>query len=110
MIDWKRVGELKREIGASEFDEVVELFIDEVECVLARLRSDPDPTLFEEDFHFLKGCSANLGFADLAGFCLAGETMAAGGEASKVDLAQIFNCYERSKTFFLDGMEKGMAA
>ncbi|SDI79418.1 Hpt domain-containing protein [Aliiruegeria lutimaris] len=110
MIDWKRVGDLKREIGASEFDEVVELFLEEVESVMDRLRENPNPDLFEEDFHFLKGCSANLGFADLAGFCLAGETMAARGEAAKVNLSQIFNCYERSKIFFFEGMENGLAA
>ena len=38
MIDWARVRELKDEVGADAFDEVVELFLEEVEEVIVRLQ------------------------------------------------------------------------
>ena len=105
MIDWKRISELKREIGDAEFDEVVELFIEEVDAVILRLKQEPNPELFEENLHFLKGCSVNLGFADLAALCLAGETMSSGGNAEKVELANVFDSYEMSKRVFFEGMK-----
>ncbi|MDV7141248.1 Hpt domain-containing protein [Tropicimonas sp. TH_r6] len=110
MIDWKRVSELRSEIGESDFDEVVELFLEEVEGLLSRLKKDPQPDLYHEDLHFLKGCSANLGFGSLAAMCLSGETIAAGGAPENVALAPIFECFERSKAQFFDGLEKGLAA
>ena len=110
MINWKRVSDLHGEIGDPDFEEVVELFLEEVEGLLARLRTDPKPELFEEDLHFLKGCSANLGFRALAGMCLAGETTAASGAPESVDLAPIFDCYEQSKAAFFQGVAEGLAA
>lgn len=110
MIDWKRVSDLHGEIGDPDFDEVVELFLEEVEGLMLRLKTDPRPELFEEDLHFLKGCSANLGFRALAGMCLAGETTAAGGSPESVDLAGIFDCYEASKSVFFKGVAEGLAA
>lgn len=100
MIDWKRVAELRAEIGDADFAEVVELFIEEVEALIGRLKANPDPSRYEEDLHFLKGCAVNLGFAALAGQCFSGETMAVQGNADKVDLAAILDCYEASKSEF----------
>ncbi len=65
MIRWERVNELRDEVGADDFKEVVDLFLEEVEEVIERLRDSPDPTRFEEDFHFLKGSALNLGFGAL---------------------------------------------
>ena len=110
MIDWKRVSDLHSEIGDPDFDEVVELFLEEVEGLLARLRADPKPELFEEDLHFLKGCSANLGFTALARLCLSSETIAASGAPETVDLAPIFECYEQSRSTFFKGVAEGLAA
>lgn len=110
MINWKRVSDLRSEIGGPDFDEVVELFLEEVETLLARLKTDPKPELFSEDLHFLKGCSANLGFETLAQLCLSGETTASRGAPESVDLFAIFQCYDASKTEFLQGLEKGLAA
>ena len=49
MIDWTRAGELRSEIGDDGFAEVVELFLDEVEDVVMRLRATPDPANYERD-------------------------------------------------------------
>ncbi|SFC77988.1 Hpt domain-containing protein [Tropicimonas isoalkanivorans] len=109
MIDWARVTELRSEIGPSEFEAVVDLFLEEVEALLARLREKPSPDLYEEDLHFLKGCAANLGFRDLARLCLKSERLAVEGRAEEVDLQPIFENYENSRTAFLDGVA-GLAA
>lgn len=110
MIDWKRVSELHAEIGDPDFSEVVELFMEEVDGVIVRLKSDPRPELFAEDLHFMKGCAANLGFSALSALCLTGESRAISGAPESVDLKGIFACYEDSKVAFLRGVAEGLAA
>lgn len=110
MIDWERVEELRDEVGAADFGEVVELFLEEVEEVLARLRVAPEPARLEEDLHFLKGSALNLGFATFSDLCQAGEKAAANGHAAQVDLAEILGAYEHSKPEFLVWAGVGLAA
>ncbi len=102
MISWRRVDELKREIGAADFEEVVQLFLVEVEEVVERLRADPDPARFEADLHFLKGSALNLGFEGFGTRCGDGEKAAAAG-AAEVDIGAILAAYEASKLEFLRG-------
>jgi HPt (histidine-containing phosphotransfer) domain-containing protein len=103
MIDWDRVQELKNEIGEDDFAEVAEMFMAEVEEVIGRLRTAPDPATYEEDLHFLKSSAVNLGFSHLANLCQGGERRAAAGEADSVDLGPIFSAYDASKATFLAG-------
>ena len=110
MIDWQRVGELRDEIGAEDFQEVVELFLEEVEEVVERLGAAPDPDRYEEDMHFLKGSALNLGFQSFSGLCATGEQSAAAGQAQTVDLAGVLASYEASKAQFLAGLENSAAA
>ena len=62
MIDWERVADLRSEVGEDDFFEVVDMFLEEVEEVIDRLTSSPEPARFEDDLHFLKGSALNLGF------------------------------------------------
>ena len=39
MIDWDRIGELRAEIGDDDFAEVLDLFFEDVDDAVARLRS-----------------------------------------------------------------------
>jgi histidine phosphotransfer protein HptB len=103
MIDWARVNELRAEIGDDGFSEVVELFLDEVEDVIRRLSSAPDPLRFEEDLHFLKGSAWNLGFRELGQLCQAGERRASGGDLA-IDIAEILASYGGSKDAFVRGL------
>ena len=96
MIDWTRVDELRDEVGADDFAEVVELFLEEVEEVVSRFRTAPDPASFEADLHFLKGSSLNLGFRKLGNLCSTGEALAAAGQAAEVDLAAVLEVYSAS--------------
>lgn len=101
MIDWERVADLRAEVGEEDFAEVVDLFLEEVEGVVARLHIAPDSALYEEDLHFLKGSALNLGFRDFSALCQTGEKLAATGQAAGVDLAGVLACYEASKQEFL---------
>lgn len=103
MIDWNRVHELKDEIGEEDFAEVAEMFIAEVEEVIARLETAPDPATYEDDLHFIKSSALNLGFAQLSSLCQEGERRAAAGDAEAVDLAPVLASYGASKAAFLAG-------
>lgn len=101
MIDWSRVSELRDEIGAEDFEEVVEIFLEEVEGVLEKLRAN-DRSELEQDLHFLKGSALNLGFRKFSNACFEGERASSQGQSGSVDLAEIVTLYETSKTVFLE--------
>jgi len=100
MILWSRVNELRDEVGAEDFDEVVELFLDEVEEVIDRLRQNADLSQLEQDLHFLKGSALSLGFADFSNLCQEGERKSANGQAKSVDLTAIIVGFAQSKSQF----------
>jgi len=110
MIDWTRVKDLQDEIGPDDFAEVVELFLEETDEVVGRLRSSPPLTEIESLLHFLKGSAVNLGLATLAQLCADGERRAVRGQPQEVDLAAVATAYARSKDEFLTGLEKRRAA
>ena len=51
--------------------------------------------------HFLKGGALNLGFADFAAVCSAGELAAAAGNERSVDIRLAVRIYGASKAAFL---------
>ncbi len=110
MIDWDRVDELRDEVGAEDFVEVVDLFLEEVEEVMNRLRSAPDPTRYEVELHFLKGCALNLGFRAFSTLCGNGERAAADGIAKSVDIDAVIASYAASRTEFLTHLGLANAA
>jgi len=101
MICWERVNELRDEVGAEDFSEVVDIFMEEVEEVMDRLRESPDPSEYESELHFLKGSALNLGFQALADLCGDGENAARNDRAQSVDLPAVIRIYEQSKREFL---------
>lgn len=102
MIDWNRVDELRDEVGADDFQEVVELFLEEVDEVIERMKTSPDTSRLEQDLHFLKGSSLNLGFAAFSSLCQAGEIAARTGRSEEIDLPKIFDVYAASRAEFLE--------
>lgn len=109
MIDWDRVKTLCDEVGAEDFDEVVELFLDEVDEVITRLHGAPNLATLEEDLHFLKGSALGLGFRSFSSLCQAGESLSAQGKAAEVDLKEILNNYAASKQHFQAEMAQSLA-
>lgn len=101
MIDWNRVTELRDEIGAEDFGDVVEIFLEEVEEEIAKLDDTLDAQGLESTLHFLKGSAMNLGFLVFSGLCQQGESAAASGAGDGVDLTEITNAYDASKQEFL---------
>jgi HPt (histidine-containing phosphotransfer) domain-containing protein len=110
MIDWNRAHDLREEIGADEFTEVVELFLEEVETEIAALRETVPLNTLESRLHFLKGSALNLGFERFSKMCQAGETAASDGAADQVDIASILASYDASKVVFLKGLRDMKAA
>ena len=108
MIDWQRVVELRSEIGPEGFDEVLELFLDEVEGVVMRLGQRREK--LEEELHFLKGSAWNLGFAAFGAMCQDGERKAVAGRSDEIDVPAILDCYGKSKEIFLGKLDEVFAA
>lgn len=95
MIDWTRVKDLHEEVGSRDFEEVVTLFIDEVETALDGLDRAPS----REDLHFLKGSALNLGFTALAEACRDG-----------ADAATLRHCFAESTAQFRAQLPERLAA
>lgn len=107
MIDWNRVAELKADVGAEDFADVIEIFLEEVEGVLASLTGVADPTTLDADLHFLKGSALNIGFHDLAVLCADCETLSAAGRSCEISVVEISQVYGASKAAFLSGRAHG---
>lgn len=104
MIAWDRVQELQQEIGDDAFEEIVELFLNEVEDALASLESCQTLDQLGDAIHFLKGSALNLGFTSMVDACVQAEYQLSGeGMDFKTDILEI---YQKSKTDFL--MQKDM--
>ena len=102
MIEWMRVAELRGEVGPDAFEEVVDLFLEEVDGVIGRLGSAPDATTLADDLHFLKGSALNLGFQAVAALCKENEILLTSQGFAAVDTAALIACYEASKQAFTE--------
>lgn len=100
MISWDRVNELKEEVGKDDFAEIAEIFLEEVEEVIGRLKANPTEESLEEEFHSLKGSALNLGFSALSKLCHDGEQKAASGDFAAISLTPVFETYAQSRTEF----------
>ncbi|GLQ35374.1 nickel transporter [Amylibacter marinus] len=105
MINWDQVKQLEEDIGAEDFGDIVVVFIEEVDEAVDALREIT--SMGDDDMatalHFLKGSAANLGFADFAASCGAGEDLANKQQAAEVDLQSVVALYDASKSEFLTG-------
>ena len=110
MIDWAQVKSLREEVGHEDFDEVVELFLEEVDEVISRLKQDKNIAELENDLHFLKGSAMNLGFSEFSDLCQDGELRAAQGQGQEVNLDKVLDCYDISKTAFVSELPRVLHA
>ena len=58
----RRSTRLSDALGADDIDDVIELFLSEVEDVIEKLSGSEADRQLEQDMHFLKGSALNLGF------------------------------------------------
>ncbi|QIE46136.1 Hpt domain-containing protein [Pseudohalocynthiibacter aestuariivivens] len=106
MIDWSRVAELHDEIGAEDFGDVVELFLEEVQEEIGKLRAGEPPKEWEAMLHFLKGSALNLGFLHFSDLCQTGETAAAHAEFEQINIVNILESFDASCVEFLAGLDR----
>ena len=105
MLDWSRIEELHEDLGEEDFEEIISLFLEEVENRLAELAEQRCMDI-PGCLHFLKGSAANLGFRKFKAAC---ETAEASGSAQ--DLANVEEIYLQAKLEFLTALEaKSLAA
>ena len=104
MIDWKRVEDLREEIGADGFAEVADMFLEEADEAVRTLVCGIAADAVEDQLHFLKGSALNLGLAELAALCQEGERRAATGQAASVDMARVESVYRLSRAQLLEGL------
>lgn len=110
VIDWGQVKSLQNDVGHNEFDEIVELFLEEVKSIVEKLRKSPNISELENDMQSLKGSALNLGFEAFSQMCLSGEKMAAAGKADLVNLTAIVACFELSKAKFITDVSTELQA
>jgi histidine phosphotransfer protein HptB len=101
LTDWQRVEDLASEIGADAVVEVVTMFLEETDEVMARLATAAPTT---EDYHFLKGSALNLGLTDLATLCQLGEQETKSGLVNAATLATVTALYPASKAELMAGV------
>jgi HPt (histidine-containing phosphotransfer) domain-containing protein len=87
MIDHDRLTALRADIGDDDFADVVLMFMAEIGERLDTLR-DLAGGASEDDFHFLRGCAANLGFSGMVDSCLAAEDACRAGRAPDIAAVQ----------------------
>lgn len=97
MLNATRIDELKQEVGEDDFAEVVSIFCEEVEDVLAELPTTSAGAMGEK-LHFLKGSALNIGMDDVAELCRREEEHLRLSPAAVADIASIKAAYLASKS------------
>ena len=101
MIDWDRIGELRAEIGDDDFAEVLDLFFEDVDEVVAKLQSATGQGPLADALHFLKGSAQNIGFVGLAELCLSTENALRGNPASTPDIKCLSEVFAAARNTLL---------
>lgn len=104
MIDWQRVTELREEIGEEDFREVAEMFLEEADDGVSRLKAGVPEDSLEAEYHALKGSGLNLGLSEFAKICADAEQHASAGAFENIDASVAVASYEASRTEFLNGL------
>lgn len=97
MISIERIEELRSEVGAEDFAEIVDLFLTESDALLDDLRAVADPVAAEALLHSLKGSALNLGFVELSDLCREGRATGVTLSEWAHRLARIIEVYGMSK-------------
>lgn len=110
MIDWERVAALREEVGPEDFDEVVELFLQEVDEEIENLTAAYEENKLGEKLHFLKGSALSLGFQEFSGLCQTGEAQVSTDPTAQIDLDALNASYRSSRTAFLSDLPDRFAS
>lgn len=69
-VDWKRIEELQAEIGPAAFEQVLAMFVIELDDGFRRLARLEDPRDAPATLHAMKGAALSIGLDRLARLCL----------------------------------------
>ena len=107
MIDWASIKQLETDVGEAEFNNVVTLFLDEVDSEM-KLLVEPvkNHEMLKSKMHFLKGSAYYLGFKEFGDLCAQNELLADAGRSKEIDLNLLISVYNRSRSRFLDEAPK----
>ncbi len=97
MIDWDRISELREEVGEDDLSEVLALFCEEVEDVLANLPGDDIGSL-KANLHFLKGSALNIGLKGVSDLCRVEERKLQDDPASVPAIEPIRSAYRNARS------------
>lgn len=109
MIDWDRVAALREEVGPEDFEEVVELFLQEVDEEIDLLSGIIGQEGLAEKLHFLKGSALSLGFSEFSGLCQTGESALSEDPGNEVDIPRLQDSYKSSRQVFLSDLPQRLA-
>lgn len=111
MINWSQIKQLEEDVGAEDLEEVVTLFLSEVDEAIGELQTvaSASPKEVAEALHFLKGSAFNLGFQSFGEYCSVGEAQAHAGDMSEISMSQVEQLYHDSKKVFLADLPKHCA-
>lgn len=84
LIDWDLLDSLKADIGEEDFADVITLFVAEIGEKIEDMRASPEAAS-ADDFHFLKGSAANLGFTAMSAACDTAEAACRAGRSGDLD-------------------------
>ncbi len=110
MIDWNRVAELREEVGPEDFEEVVELFLQEVDEEIGKLAQATASGGLSEKLHFLKGSALSFGFTDFSDLCQSGEASLTADPLAQLDLEGLQSSYQTARRKFLDDLPQRFAS
>lgn len=110
MIDWNRVQALREEVGPEDFDEVVDLFLEEVDAEIDALGEIELGAALGEKLHFLKGSALSLGFEAFSQLCQQSEARIAADPQTPVDLGSLQRSYAASRSRFLADLAARLAS
>lgn len=102
-IDWKRIEELRGELGEDGLEEIFEIFLEDTAAMIAELQRAPTSEL-PDRIHGIKGSAQNMGFGELARLCRDAEWALKRGEV--VDVARFEECYRRSCTLLIAALPR----
>ena len=96
MLDHQKINQLRKDLGAEGFAEIVDIFFAEVEEVFGRIQADGASAT---DMHFLKGSGANVGFTAFSKTCQIVEHSL--NEGGRADLDAVRRSFAKSKQAFV---------
>ena len=96
MINAARIQELRDEVGDDDLEEVIAIFCEEMDEVVASLGTIA-PDQLSGRLHFLKGSALNIGLDQMSELCRQSEQQIAGDSHAAIDLKPIQSAYDSAK-------------